>query len=247
MKIVLTALLTSLVLAGSAFAVSPDEIALDLLANFNAGRFEAASRQFNPALRANVTPEVLRGLKRRADAEFGAFQKIVAIKNLVARGSGLPIVDIAARYNRELVLLHVEFDANLEVATLSLAPIRGNADAAMERTAREFFAAFLDGRYDDAMKHFDRTMRTELPAARLAELKSEVTAAYGAFRSVGEAHYSSEGKFEVVELSAEYERGAVTVRVVFDKDRNIAGVKISPAEKLGLVRGTGFEPVTSSL
>ena len=51
MKIVLMALLSSLVLAGSAFAVSPDEIALDLLANFNAGRFEAASRQFNQALR----------------------------------------------------------------------------------------------------------------------------------------------------------------------------------------------------
>lgn len=232
MKIVASLLLTAL------FAINPrakvqspiEQTARELLANFTAGRFEAACRDFNDELRPMVTAAVLANVKEQCDRQVGAFQSV----SEVHQGSedGFRMVELIAKFDKSPVSVRVVFDNYDRVRAVYFNPIVPPlADPALEAVARELLANIVAGHFDEAGRHFDDTMRSQLSPAGLAGLSKNIANAFGTFRSVTEVHQRFEKPFRIIDLIVACDKTPLAFRVAFDVRDRIAAVHISPYSK----------------
>ena len=204
-----------------------ESIARELLANFNAGRFDAASKDFNETMRATVTPSVLADLKQQSDMNLGGFQSITDVRQ--RREGGFHLVELVCRYEKSSASLRVVFDAANHVGAVALDPIV--VDPILETAARELLKNFVAGDFEAAAKQFDPKMRAQLPPLRLARLQAQVTSKYGAFRSVIAVHQLTDQTYRGIDLTTAYERLPVSFRVIFDSAGQVAGIKIAPVSQ----------------
>lgn len=204
-----------------------DEPARALLANFNAGKFDAASKDFNAKMRVTVPPALLAKLKQQLDQESGAFKKVTDFRHL--KLDGFRVVQFLCQYEKGDVSFQVLFDATDHVGTIALKRIVPDVvDSNIEATARELLADLTAKRFEVAGKHFNDNMRAQVTPARLAQLGSSVRERFGAFISVTKVVQRPQDTYRVVDLLSLYERAPVTFSVVFDASDKIAGVHINP-------------------
>jgi len=114
----------------------------------------------------------------------------------------------------------------LTTASLLAAPPRMRS--VQESMARELVANFTMGRFEAASRDFDDTMRTVAPPKQLADIKQELDAKYGRFRSVTEARLGAEHGLKIVDLITQYDKGSVDVHVEFDAFNLIRTVTFNP-------------------
>lgn len=232
MKLIASLLLTAL------FAINPrarlrpplEQMARELLANFTAGRFQAVTVDFNDALRPLVTPAVLAQVKEQLDSQVGAFQVVTEVHQ--RREDGLRVVELIARYEKSPVSVRVVFDNLERVGSVYFNPIIAPpVEPALEAIARELLANLVEGHLDDAGKHFDDTMRAQLPPAGLAELSKKIENVYGTFRSITEVHQRMDARYRIIDLIVACDKSPLAFRVAFDAQNRIAAVHISPYVK----------------
>lgn len=224
----MTTLLLALLFITSPRAARPvmEIMARELLSNFVAGRFEAATKDFNSSMKENVTPAVLADLKKQVEAEVGAFQHITEVHR--RKEGGFPAIELTIKYEKAPVSMRVVFDQANRIGNVTMSPIRPEpVDPKLEAAARELLADFAARRFEAVTARFDPAMRTQLPAGGLAKLHGDVTDVFGAYRSVTAVRQET-GEYRVIDLTAAYERSPVTVRVVFDKAGRVAGLSITP-------------------
>jgi hypothetical protein len=225
-------LLLSILLAidqrGGAGRTPLESMARDLLTSFNAGRFEAASKDFNETMRATATPSILAELKRRSDAELGGFRFITDVRQ--RSEGGFRIVELVCKYEKSSASFRVVFDIDNSIGAIFLDPIAiAPVDPALEVTARALLKNFVAGDFEATAKQFDPKLRVQLPPPRLAQLQAQVTKTYGTFRSVTAINQVTEQDYRTIELTAAYDRLPVLFLVVFDSAGHVTGVKIGPA------------------
>jgi len=225
-------LLLSILLAidqrAGAVPASPVSIARDLLANFNAGRFDAASRHFNETMRATATPSILSELKRQSDAELGGFRSITDVRQ--RREGGFRLVELVCQYEKSSASFRVVFDIDNHVGAIFLDPIViAPVDPVLQATARELLKNFVAGDFEATAKQFDPKLRAQLTPPRLTRLQAQVTSAYGTFRSVTAVRQMTEHDYRTIELTTAYDRLPVSFLVVFDNAGRVTGVRIGPA------------------
>lgn len=102
-------------------------------------------------------------------------------------------------------------------------------EAARIKLAEAFVRDLAEGRFDKATAHYDATMRTALPAAKLEAIWSQLVATNGALASFDEPRTGQIGPYEVVFVPAVFERARLDVKVVFDQKNHIAGLFFVPA------------------
>jgi hypothetical protein len=102
-------------------------------------------------------------------------------------------------------------------------------DQRNENVARELLTNFNAGRFDAAVKNFDPTMMKQLPPSKLRQVSDQIKTQAGPLKSVGTAQFTTEQGYRVVTLPAQYEKGNVNVRVVFDGAGRVAGLFFTPA------------------
>jgi Protein of unknown function (DUF3887) len=228
-KIIASLLLTAL------FAINPkvrpqspiEQTARELLINFAAGRFEAASIDFNDALRPIVTPAVLAGVKEQCDRQVGAFQFVTEVHQ--GREDGFRVVELIAKFERSPVSVRVVFDNFDRVGGVHINPIAPPpVEPALEASARELLTNIVAGHFDEAGRHFDDTMRAQLPPAGLVELSRKIANTYGTFRSVSEVHQRFDKTYRIIDVIAVCDKMPIAFRVAFDAQDRIAAVHISP-------------------
>jgi hypothetical protein len=209
-------------------AASPQvSIAGELLADFNAGRFDAASKFFSESMRAAVTPAYLAEVKRESDAHFGNFLYIRKVLQRIE--GGLPVVELVCKYRKATVSFRVVFDLENHVGSVSLGPAGiAPVDAVLEAGAREFLKNLFAGNFEVAGKQFDPKMREHLPPAALARLQAQITSQHGAFRIVTAVNQMTDQDNRTIDLTAAFERTAVSIRVTFDSGGQLSGLKITP-------------------
>ena len=204
--------------------------ARELVSNFTAGRFDETTKDFNEALRVEVTPEVLANLKRDTDHEYGDFQSITAIGRRVE--DGVPIVDLVCKFTRSPVVFSASFDADYRIAAVSINPMRvESVDPALEATARELLRNFVGREFEAMTKHFDENLRKQMPASQLAVQRAKVALSYGAFISVTDVHAYKDETYRTIELITKWERSLVSLKIAFDKDGQVTGMKLVPADQ----------------
>ena len=103
-------------------------------------------------------------------------------------------------------------------------PMTDNPLPEADRRALEVLEAWQSGRDDEIIAQFDDTMRAQLPPDRLAQTWPQLTALVGAYESCGDPIVRPFGEHTVVNVPMEFEGGAMTGRVVFDREGRIAGL-----------------------
>ncbi len=207
--------------------VKIETIARDLVTNFNARRFAAATREFNESLAQVVTPAVLAEQKTIIDSQVGAFLSITSAREY--RHDDFPVVELTCRHERASIAFRVVFDHYNRIGAIFTDPVVApKVDAELEAAAREFLKNFAAGEFEKATKGFNPSMRTQLTPAKLAELGQSIASRFGKFRSVDEVSQASDEKLRAVTISASFDKSPVEVRLVFSVDGAIAGLRIGP-------------------
>lgn len=232
MKIVASLLLTAFFAAGHRPQLqTPIEgISRELLANFAAGRFEAATKDFNDTLRPMVTAKVLAQVKARLDEQAGTFWMVKEAHQRYQ--DGFRSVELLAKFEKYPVSVVVVFDSFDRVGAVYFNPILPPpVDPVLEARARELLSNFTAGRFDEAVKPFDPTMRAQLPPAKLATLAADIANVYGIFQSVTEVHQRTEKNYQIIDLTLSYTKSPAAFRVAFDGEGRVTALHISPYRK----------------
>src|SRR5437763_14084357 len=118
-----------------------DKPARELVANFTAGRFEAASKDFNDQLRVTSPISLLKTVKHDLDDQAGAFQGVTETKH--TKESSFKVVVFECAYEKGPVEMSVVFDPYDHIGAISVKRIVDQkADVALETTARQLFEDF---------------------------------------------------------------------------------------------------------
>lgn len=212
-------------------AQSPYETtARELLANFTAGRFDAATKDFNDSMRATAPAGILKAMSEQLESQVGAFRSITELHEL--REGGSLVIELMAAYEKSVVSVRVVFDRSYRVGAVFFNPVVAHpVDPALERMARELLGNVTAGRFEAAAEHFGENMRKELPPPKLEELARNLTRTFGRFRSVREVRQKTEPPHRIIELMAVYDKSPVSVSVVYDSKDFVTGVHITPVAK----------------
>src|SRR5579871_1244836 len=124
-------------------------------------------------------------------------------------------------------------------ATLALALAGGwglgqDADprATELKTAAQAFVKLLAGeKFDAATKDFDDTMKKVLPAKKLEEIWKSILASAGPFQKQTGIRTEQIGKYDVVYVTCQFAKAPLDTKVVFNKDKQIAGLFFVPPKK----------------
>lgn len=107
-----------------------------------------------------------------------------------------------------------------------------------EIAARQMFGSFVAGRFEEASRDFNETMRATAPPSVLATMKKQMEQEVGAFQHITAVHKRNQDGFPAIEIVAKYEKAPVAVVVAFDGSNRIGAVTMHPIPP---------EPVTPEL
>lgn len=119
----------------------------------------------------------------------------------------------------------------MQLATCALLTILlVNADGDRTARAKAMLEAMNKGDYKAASKDFDATMKEKMPPDKFEELWKTVTRQLGGFKKLQSTRTLKVGVSELVDLRCEFGKMTVVVRVSFNKDDQVQGFFIRPAE-----------------
>jgi len=96
--------------------------------------------------------------------------------------------------------------------------------------ATDYFALLQDGKYTDAVKNYDSTMAEALPPEKLEEIWTTFMSQAGTFKRQDGIRTEKEGKYDIVYISCEFENINMALKIVFNSDRQIAGMFFADGE-----------------
>jgi fermentation-respiration switch protein FrsA (DUF1100 family) len=101
---------------------------------------------------------------------------------------------------------------------------------ALIAVAKEFVVSLEKGHYDESVKHFDKTMAKLAPPEKMKEVWNMVIERVGPFQQQKGVWTESIPKYDIVYVTCAFEKATLDIKVVFDKDKKIAGQFFVPAK-----------------
>ncbi len=98
----------------------------------------------------------------------------------------------------------------------------------LEVRARALVDNLRQGNYEAAGEHFDRTMKTQAAPATLKMIWEGIQAQTGSFKEIEGARFESQGGYDFVYLTCAFEKQTLDMRVVFNRQSEIAGFSFVP-------------------
>jgi dienelactone hydrolase len=103
---------------------------------------------------------------------------------------------------------------------------------AVEKTARDFVQLLAKKEFAGAVSHFDDTMKTAMPQAKLEETWNAVLTQAGAFKQQLKLTTEKRGNYTVVHVLSEFQYTSIDIRVVLDLGKRVAGLFFAPGASL---------------
>jgi hypothetical protein len=116
------------------------------------------------------------------------------------------------------------------LATLIAATPAARPYGRLETIAREFVANFNASKFKAAGKDFNEQLAGMVTPAVFADVKRQVDAQSGTFRSISAAREYRHENSRAVELLGKHDRGMVAYRVVFDQFQRVAAIYVDPVK-----------------
>jgi hypothetical protein len=95
--------------------------ARELVANFTAGRYDAAAKDFAPALRAQLPVWRLTTLGKDVTKSFGRYRSIASVRQRPE--NGLTVLELVANYDQQPARIWLVFNLSKQVAGMHVSPI----------------------------------------------------------------------------------------------------------------------------
>ena len=102
-------------------------------------------------------------------------------------------------------------------------------DTPLIEAARGVVSEFSSGEYGALHARFDATMKAALPEEKLPEMWKSIVAQFGVFQSQGAVRQDKSGGFDIVFVTGQFEKGPMDFRIVFNSERQVAGLFLAPA------------------
>ncbi|MFQ5721616.1 MAG: DUF3887 domain-containing protein [Candidatus Aminicenantales bacterium] len=96
--------------------------------------------------------------------------------------------------------------------------------------AREFVLLLERGEFPQAVKLFDKVMSKAMSSEQLKRAWESLTTQVGAFKKQTEVRQQSSEKFDIVSVTCQFENASLDIKVVFDENKQIAGLWFVPAQ-----------------
>lgn len=97
--------------------------------------------------------------------------------------------------------------------------------------AIDFVAKLAEEDYAGVTTYYDTTMRQQLPESKLAEIWQQLLIQTGPYVGILETRNTIVQDYDVVFVTTEFESLVLDIRVVFDKDKRVAGLFFQPAQE----------------
>jgi dienelactone hydrolase len=104
------------------------------------------------------------------------------------------------------------------------------ANAPIETLAKDLVSALASGNYKEAVANFDGTMKNALPAEKLQEAWSSIIAQAGPFVEQAGIRRVKILQYDVIFVTCKFEKGVLDAKVVFDGNKQIAGLFFVPVQ-----------------
>lgn len=96
--------------------------------------------------------------------------------------------------------------------------------------AEEFVGAMVKGDYEKCVDYFSAKMKKAMSARKLEQVWRDLQDQVGEYTAVAGMREEIIDGYDVVFVTVEFEKDSLAIRVVFDKDRRVAGLWFDPAE-----------------
>lgn len=103
-------------------------------------------------------------------------------------------------------------------------------DSNVNTMASDFIQKLVNHEFMSAVGDFDSTMTAQLPPPHLQEVWTTVLNQYGAYQEILDSHVEITPFYTRINNICQFEKGSLNIRVVFDKEKRIAGLFFIPAE-----------------
>jgi fermentation-respiration switch protein FrsA (DUF1100 family) len=100
----------------------------------------------------------------------------------------------------------------------------------VETAARDFVELLDKSDYDTAFSQFDDTMKSVVPASKLAETWQRLQKQNGQFKKQLQARTEKQGDYDVVWVTCQFVKGLLDAKVVFDSEGRVAGLFFVPSQ-----------------
>ncbi len=96
--------------------------------------------------------------------------------------------------------------------------------------AKEFVKALENGNFDESVKYFDETMSKLAPPEKMKEVWETVIRQVGPFKSQKSVRTEAVPNYDIVYVTCEFQKATLDIKVVFNKDEQIAGQFFVPTQ-----------------
>ncbi len=135
--------------------------------------------------------------------------------------------NLFARGTLRVFFLTMVVSAAVPASVFAQQPAPGAEDELVIK-ARAFMEALSRSDFPAAVKDFDETMLKASGPEKLAEFWKQVPQQLGVFKKLGAARRGQLGAYDIVLITCEFDKMTLDARVVFDRDRKIAGFQFVP-------------------
>lgn len=101
----------------------------------------------------------------------------------------------------------------------------------VEQAANDFVDLLAKKNFDEAEMRFDATMTKLLPAERLEQIWKDLQGQMGAFQKRQSVRKEKYGEYDIVFVTCKFANTLLDVKVVYNKDQQIAGLYFVPAKQ----------------
>ena len=119
---------------------------------------------------------------------------------------------------------------NRVLPLLWAAGLAAQTTSGIEPLAKDLTQHLAARHFDLIVTHFDETMTTAMPAAKLVEFWDGLVAKVGAFQSIAGTRVQTVQGYQVVLVTSKFENATLNVKWVFDSKGRVAGFFVVPIE-----------------
>jgi hypothetical protein len=136
---------------------------------------------------------------------------------------GLPDEDTSAQVKVDTANRKVK-----DILELVSQPRTDTTPPAPEAPDNEFVHLLAAGQFPAATETFDETMKSALPPEKLQELWQSTVSQIGPFKEQLGSRTEKQADFDIVLVTCQFENGALDVKVVYNTEKQVAGLFFTP-------------------
>ncbi len=140
--------------------------------------------------------------------------------------AGIIIAEVLSK-----ILITILISTSVALSTLPLPEkISAKKPNGITKISEDYVLLMNKGKYTEAVKYFDKTMKKGLPESKLKEIWNDLIIQHGPLTGFDKSKKTKQAGYDIVLLKCKFQRSAITLKVVFNKKKKISGFWIVGAE-----------------